>query len=197
MGGIKELRIEVADCGVHALLAGEGEGRDVILLHGMKFQAETWKQTGTLEILAGAGFRCLALDMPGFGKSPAAELAPAEVLVSVISQMGMARPVLIGPSMGGRICLEFCLSCPEQVGALVLVGPIGIPENRRRLREIRIPVLAIWGGEDSVSPLEYGQVLEREIPGSRLKVISGAPHPCYLEHGDVFHEEVLDFLKNL
>lgn len=198
MKGGDDFRLEVAGCEIHALRAGDGEGlKDIILLHGMKFQAETWNQIGTLTILAGAGYRCLAIDLPGFGKSPAAEISHAEILSAIIHQQGMTKPILLGPSMGGRVCLEYCFDHQEKIGAMILVGPVGIPENRHRLHEIEIPVLAVWGEQDTVSPLEYGRVFEREVAGSRLEVIKGAPHPCYLDYSEVFHEKVLGFLKAL
>ena len=55
----------------------------------------------------------------------------------------MKAPVILGPSMGGRVCLEFCLDHQDKVGAMILVGPIGVPENRSRMDEIEVPVLAV------------------------------------------------------
>lgn len=197
MTDVVEKKIYVAGCEVHILEAGASQGRDVVLLHGMKFQAETWRQLGTLDFLAGAGFHPVALDLPGFGKSPAGSASPAAVLRQVISELKLANPVLLGPSMGGRVALEFCLEETTPVGGMILVGPVGVAENRERLHNIKIPVLAIWGGEDAISPLENAHLLESEIDGCRLEIIDGAPHPCYLEHAERFHAMIDNFLGGL
>lgn len=44
------------------------------------------------------------------------------------------------------------------------------------VREIRVPTLILWGGQDRLIPLELGQRFAREIPGSRLVVFDGLGH---------------------
>src|SRR5262245_58643410 len=62
---------EVAKMKLHWLEAGPADGRTVLLLHGQRFHSGTWQQLGTLDRLAAAGFHAVALDLPGFGASPA------------------------------------------------------------------------------------------------------------------------------
>ncbi|HFQ90372.1 MAG TPA: alpha/beta hydrolase [Desulfobulbus sp.] len=197
MAGINSKTIPVQGCTVHYLEAGPAGGRDVVLLHGMKFKAATWQELGTLERLAAAGFHGVALDMPGFGESPACGLPDDEVLAGVITGLGLERPVLVGPSMGGRIALEFALDHPDVAGGLVLVGAVGVEENRDRLARIKLPTLIVWGGEDAVSPIANSDILATEIAGARKMVIDGAPHPCYLDKPDIWHTALVDFLSSL
>ncbi len=194
---IEEVFLTVAGGEVRCLAAGPAEGRGVVLLHGMMFTAETWRELGTLDVLAGAGLRAVALELPGFGRSPAGPATPGQVVQAAIRHFSLQRPVLLGPSMGGRVALEFSLATPAQVGGLILVGPVGVVENRARLPEIGVPVLAVWGEADRIAPPEHGRLLAREIPDCRLLVIPGAPHPCYLEHAPFFHREILAFIEAL
>ncbi|MFH1217950.1 MAG: alpha/beta hydrolase [Pseudomonadota bacterium] len=181
-------------CQLHYIEGGISSGKDIVLLHGMKFQAQTWKDLGTLRILGESARHPMALDLPGFGDSPSCAGKPAEVLVDFISRKKLEKPLLVGPSMGGRVALEFCLDHPDQVGGLVLVGAVGVQENRERLSLINVPSLIIWGGEDAISPLENGRLLAREISGASFFVIDGAPHPCYLHQPEIWHRELLSFL---
>jgi abhydrolase domain-containing protein 14 len=196
--GAIENRILALDGGeVFTLAAGPLGGRAVVLLHGLKFQAETWRKLGTLAHLAGAGIRVVAVDLPGFGRSPAGSATPFQVVNSVIRQFALSRPVIVGPSMGGRVALEFALAYPELIGGLVLVGAVGVVENRSRLGEIKVPVLAVWGGNDAVAPPAHGRLLTAEIADCRLLEIPGAPHPCYLDHALPFNREVAAFVASL
>ena len=51
---------------VHYLESGTHCTKTVLLLHGASFKAETWRQIGTLDILAKEGYHAVAVDLPGF-----------------------------------------------------------------------------------------------------------------------------------
>lgn len=38
---------------------------DVLFLHGQAFTSKTWEALGTLALLAGEGYRAVAIDLPG------------------------------------------------------------------------------------------------------------------------------------
>jgi len=189
--------LTLASCAIHCLDSG-GEGdREIVLLHGMKFQAATWQELGTLDILADQNLRALALDMPGFGRSPACETSSDSILHDLVRSECRKPPVLLGPSMGGRIAMEYAIAHPSTLAGLILVGPVGIEENRGQLQKIDVPTLLIWGEEDQVSPLDGSDILLAGLGKARLEVIPGAPHPCYLDHSRRFHDLVLDFCGSL
>lgn len=185
---------QVNSCDIHFLEAGSKDNRAVILLHGMKFQAATWKETGTLQKLAESGFHAVAIDMPGFGMSPACSLDQETVLLDFIRDRGQ-RVILVGPSMGGRIALEFAINHPSSLAGLVLVGSVGVQENRNSLTAINTPTLIVWGSEDQISPMADCELLHTSIPGSRKIIIEGAPHPCYLDNSEIWHRELIQFLN--
>lgn len=109
----------------------------------------------------------------------------------------LEKPILVGPSMGGQVSLEFCLNHPELVGGLVLLGPVGVKENADRLHQIAVPTLLVWGENDQVSPPANGRLLNEKVRNSSLLVVPGAGHPCYLEAPDLWHEKLIQFLDGI
>jgi abhydrolase domain-containing protein 14 len=140
------------------------------------------------------GYEAMAIDLPGFGESPACDLDPVEVLKQVVINQKLDKPVLIGPSMGGKVALDFALAYPELVGGLVLIGAVGVEERKEQLSTITVPTLIVWGSEDAISPLTNGHLLAERIPNASLVLVQGAPHPCYLDQPDIWHWELTSFL---
>jgi pimeloyl-ACP methyl ester carboxylesterase len=182
MSKLKQKTIQVADCQIHCLQNTDGSKRDVLLLHGAKFSSKTWHELGTL---------------PGFGNSPKCEVKPKEVLQGIIQQEGLDRPVLVGPSLGGAYAMSLYFAHPEMVSGLVLVGTVGVDTFRDRIQEIAVPTLLIWGGQDTVSPLDNAHFLQKQVPNSRLVILEGANHPCYLDNPQKWHEELVSFLDQM
>ncbi len=182
---------------VHCLTAGDPQRPAVVLLHGMKFQAATWEELGTIDRLAEAGFYPVAMDMPGFGRSPAGALDQDTALKELIAGLQLHKPILVGPSMGGRIVLEFVINHPAAAGGLVLIGAVGVKENRQHLAAIKIPTLIVWGSEDRIAPPADADLLLASLADARKVTIAGAPHPCYLHAPDIWHKALIDFLNTL
>lgn len=196
MTEIVEHRIPFRDGEVHCLSERSGSKGDVVLLHGAKFSSETWRELHTLDTLAGAGYRAHALDMPGYGSSPSSSAPADTVLREALQHLAPEGAVLVGPSMGGRFCLDLYFSSPQWVRGLILVGTVGVGAYRERFREIAVPCLLVWGSEDTVSPPDNAHFLEREIPDAELFMLEGARHPCYLDRPADWHERLLAFLGN-
>jgi len=95
-----------------------GNGRPLILLHGIGMSHKVWSRSGVMKRLAAAERRVIAFDLPGFGETEALprrsqDDAPtpeimAEVLKSVLEKIEIALPVdIVGNSLGGYVALEF------------------------------------------------------------------------------------------
>ncbi len=197
MSNLTEKTIQTPTCQVYCLQNSEGPKQDILLLHGVKFSSKTWQELGTLETLINSGYRVHALDMPGFGNSPKCEANPKEVLQGVIQQESLDRPELIGPSLGGAYALSLYFAHPGLVSGLVLVGTVGVDTFRDRFQEIAVPTLLIWGGQDTVSPLDNAHLLQKQILNSRLVILVGARHPCYLDDPQKWRSELLSFLETI
>jgi abhydrolase domain-containing protein 14 len=190
-------KIDLGGCVMHCLECGDPEGLPVILLHGMKFQAATWQELGTLDFLSGLGLHVFAVDMPGFGQSPACEGEPVALLHRFVEHMGFDQVVVLGPSMGGRIALEFGIKYPQRLAGLILVGPVGVEENRSRLFGITASTLIVWGAEDQISPLATSDILLAGLSHSRRDIFPDAPHPCYLAQPERWHDCLRTFFATL
>lgn len=195
MAEIISRNIDVGPCTVNSLQTKKTPGQDIVLLHGARFQAATWKEIKTLDRLYNAGYRPHAIDLPGFGKSPRCTVAPEAVLEAFIQHEKLSRPVLVGPSMSGKISLDFALKHPESVGGLVLIGAVGVREKSEQLDTIRVPCLIVWGSSDTVAPLENGRLLHQKIQGAELRIFDNAGHPCYLDQPELWNQELLTFLR--
>lgn len=62
------------------------------------------------------------------------------------------------------------------------------------LRDIKSPVLLIYGELDTATPVWMGQVMEREIPDAGLIVMPGATHYAFLERYGEFLAIARNFL---
>ncbi|MBD3880422.1 alpha/beta fold hydrolase [Phormidium tenue FACHB-886] len=106
-------------------------GTAVILLHGIGSCVETW----TLNMLELAQHhRVYAVDLMGSGRSdkPSGTYALTDLTAFVkafIDVLAIDRPSLIGNSMGGGIALQFALTYPQDVAALVLVNSLGLGQR--------------------------------------------------------------------
>lgn len=149
-----------------------------------------------MDFLASKGFRVVAVDMPGFGKSPECEKTPVEILHAFLKVMSLTQVTLIGPSMGGKTSIEYAVAHGENLKALVLVGAVGVKENKSWLARIQVPTLIVWGGEDAVSPVAMSDILVEELADTQRVILDGAPHPCYLDQPDQWHDALQKFLIN-
>ncbi len=188
---------EVAGVPVHYLAAGPEGAPAVLLLHGGRFHASTWRELGTLGVLAGAGLRAVALDLPGFGVSAPSDLAREDFLAAALPALGLARPVVVAPSASGTFAFPLVVEHPEAVAGFVGVSPAGVDAWWERLADLSVPTLLVWGENDRVFPLPTGRRLAARIPGARLVVLPGARHPSYLDRPEQFHKELLAFTRGL
>ncbi len=189
--------IEIEGGRVHFLIEGQEQGRPVVLLHGASFSAETWKTIGTLQTLAESGYLAYAIDLPGFGKSSPSFGSPATWLRVLLDLLKIEKAVIVSPSMSGRFSLPLVTEQPERVAGFVAVAPVAIPTYQHQLNLITAPVLAIWGENDRVVPLEQADLLVSSVKDGHKVVIPGAGHAPYMTAAAAFHKTLLEFLTNV
>jgi pimeloyl-ACP methyl ester carboxylesterase len=154
--------------GLSYLQAGAGD--PIVMLHGLG--ATKMSLLPTVGALADR-FRCISLDLPGFGDSvkPIGARYDARyfagAVVTLLDALGIERAHLVGNSLGGRVALEVGLRDPDRVGRLGLLAPSMAWRRERRwapaLRLLR-PELGLMqiAPERAVDP-----IVRRLIPGGR------------------------------
>jgi pimeloyl-ACP methyl ester carboxylesterase len=110
-----------------------GRGEPVLMIHGFASNhAVNWVNTLWVNTLTGAGYRVVAFDNRGHGRSdklydPAAyhSAVMAEDARRLLDHLGLERADVMGYSMGARITAFLALNQPDRVRSAMIAG-IGI-----------------------------------------------------------------------
>jgi pimeloyl-ACP methyl ester carboxylesterase len=122
--------VEVAGAPVNVVEIGSG--RPVVLIHGHSGAWQNWLEQ--LPVLAAAGYRAIAFDLPGFGASP----MPVEpitmsgygrIVDELLGRLDVSAAAVVGNSMGGFVGAELAIAFPQRVERLVLVSAAGVAEK--------------------------------------------------------------------
>jgi pimeloyl-ACP methyl ester carboxylesterase len=153
--GIERGRIETVRIGAEWVdVARLGRGDPLVVVPGL---AGNWKLVLPLARLLARNFDVIVPGMrgDGFVWGQLAQPAPrvgdvggyADDLASILGQLGVECPALLGVSFGGAIALEYAVQHPQRLSALVLNGvearfhrTIGFTIARRTLERYPLPV---------------------------------------------------------
>jgi pimeloyl-ACP methyl ester carboxylesterase len=106
-----------------------GQGRDVVLIHGVTGDLSTW-YIGVMPSLA-KEFRVTAFDLRGHGYSEATPSGytsahMAADLDALMENLGIKKAHVVGHSFGATVALHTAVLYPDRVASLVLADP-GLP----------------------------------------------------------------------
>jgi pimeloyl-ACP methyl ester carboxylesterase len=106
-----------------------GKGPAVVLVHGFNHHAEAWIRN--IAPIAQAGFRVIAIDLPGFGRSGMPPMryslkGYSAFLERLLDALELDRAHLVGNSMGGAIVLRTALDHPSRVISVTGVDSAGM-----------------------------------------------------------------------
>ncbi|KAI0100987.1 putative epoxide hydrolase [Nemania sp. FL0031] len=111
---------------IHYLAAGPPSGPLIIFLHGWPAIGLTWKQQ--LQTFAGLGFRAVAPDMPGWGKSTSRRVATdytqealVEGMIALLAANERSAAIWVGHDWGAAVASSLAAHHPHLVQALVLL----------------------------------------------------------------------------
>jgi pimeloyl-ACP methyl ester carboxylesterase len=161
---------------IHYQEAGDEKAPPMILIHGFISSTLIW--SGVFLRLADAGFRVIAIDLPGYGYSdkPADGRytidAQAQTVFGLMDRLGIEKATIVGASYGGAVAATMALDSPECVDRLMLIGAVSSDEPKKKLL-MRVSGLPVIG--DIVTPLFLGSrwVLRKRMEEMYRRI--GAP----------------------
>jgi pimeloyl-ACP methyl ester carboxylesterase len=117
-----------------------GSGAAIVLLHPRTGTSDIWEHQ--ISAFAAAGFRVIAPDKPGAGRSPmpvdTTAAIYADTLDALATSLKIDRFDLVGAAEGGYFAFDFAAWKPARVNRLVLAASglgVQVDEEGRRFRE--------------------------------------------------------------
>jgi pimeloyl-ACP methyl ester carboxylesterase len=150
--------------GIRLHVAEQGEGPLVILCHGFPECWYSWRHQ--LPALAKAGFRAVAPDLRGYGRSDRPEevekytiLHDIGDIVGLVDALGAKQAVIAGHDIGAAIAWQAALLRPDRFRAVIALSP---PFRPRGFGDSGPPTTLMPRNENAVFYQLFLQTLEAE-----------------------------------
>ncbi|MEL7123265.1 MAG: alpha/beta hydrolase [Bacteroidota bacterium] len=126
----EEKKVTVLDS-IDITYVEEGTGSETLLfIHGLGSYLKAWQKN-----IAGLkeNYRCIAIDLPGYGKSGKGDFAYdmtffSSAVLDLIKQLELTDVSLVGHSMGGQISIHSVLKNSPVIKKLILIAPAGFEQ---------------------------------------------------------------------
>jgi haloalkane dehalogenase len=159
----------------------EGDGLPVVFLHGEPTWSYLWRQV--LVPVRDAGFRCVAPDMAGFGRSDKpTDVAwysydrHTELVAGLLDDLDLRDATLVVHDWGGPIGLRIAVERPERIGRLVITDT-GVFTGTQRMTDTWMAFREVVR---SVPTLDIGRLVRAGCardPGDEVIAAYDAPFP--------------------
>ncbi len=202
----EHVSFQTQDAGlIYADVYGKGD-RGVVLAHGARFNKESWAKQA--QALAGAGFRVVAIDFRGYGRSHApgqSDIYTAPLYLDVLGAVHYLRSSgaktisVVGASMGGSAASKAAIEAKSgEIDRLVLLA--AVPDAPAE--KLNLPKLFIVARDDADAtgprlPAIRAQYDKSPEP-KELIVLEGSAHAQFLfqtDQGDRLMREILRFIS--
>ncbi len=159
-----------------------GQGRPVVFSHGWPLNSDAWD--GSMQFFANNGFRVIAHDRRGHGRSDASTTGNdmdtyADDLAAVIEHLDLTDAVLVGHSTGGGEIVRYITRHgTARVAKLALLGAI-------------TPLLGAVNGNDDGVPIEMVHRVQKMLIDNRSQFFLDFPDVFFGMHkgGGAPHSE--------
>lgn len=157
-----EHHIAVPGGSLYVLDAGDPSAPAIVLMHAGIADLRSWADLTPL--LVTAGYRVVAFDGRGFGRSTTEPIDFHETAdtLAVLDALGIGRAAFVGNSNGGRIAFDTALTSPDRVVAI-----IGVAAGIGGFEALETPEEAVLIAEmdrlESMEPIDGDAVAEIDI----------------------------------
>lgn len=128
---LQSKQIIVDDMLINYIEANPEASQAFVFLHGWQSQANVW-----LSVIQkfSRPVRIVAVDLPGFGKSPTPQTVwgvgeYANLVKKLLAKLDIYQPVLVGHSFGGRVSIKLAAQNPDLIKHLVLADAAGFRDD--------------------------------------------------------------------
>ncbi len=194
--------------------AEEGSGEKTLLfIHGLSSTLDAWEKN--IQGLKD-DYRCIAVDLPGYGKSSrnSTNYSLSDyggMLQEFIKMKDLKNVILVGHSMGGQIAMHTVLNYPEDFRKLVLIAPAGIEtftvQEATLMKASYTPVMVVNTTNEQILAnykLNFFEFPEdaQQMVNDRIRIKSAQDFPAYAEvvvnniHA-MLDEPVIDRIKEI
>ncbi|MGC1783352.1 MAG: alpha/beta hydrolase, partial [Acidobacteriaceae bacterium] len=140
VAGIRSEFVTVGPYRVHYFVGGEG--RPLLLIHGLGSRSEDW--TPEMPEYVKQGFRVYAIDLLGCGRTDKPDIAytiqqQTDLVDGFLRALHIQRADVIGWSLGGWVALQLAVEHPARVRRLVVMDSAGLAFDTRLTPEIFEP----------------------------------------------------------
>jgi len=178
-GAFQEVSFETSDGGrIFANLYGRGSDA-VVLAHGAAFDKESWDDLATR--LAAEGYRALAIDFRGYGKSQAGRARGAlheDILggIRYLKQQGATRVSVIGASMGGGAAGDAAARAePGEIDRLILLAAVAAG-SPGRMQGNKLFIVSRQDGARRTVERQFEAAAEPK----ELRIVGGSAHAQHI-----------------
>ncbi len=117
-----------------------GHGQPIIMIHGLGGYIKHWYPT--IESLSNS-FRCIAVDLPGYGASSVGLLSENDILDAyavaldeLCKHLRLDKVIILGHSMGAQVALIAASKKPSWLSKLILAAPAGFETFNKKEAEL-------------------------------------------------------------